>query len=427
MSEAEIKCELMIIGGGIAGMSASVFAAEKGINVWQAGSTTELSLVSGLIDLLGVFPVTDDSFQMNPFDAIDELVKEIPAHPFAKIDKNDIATAVDRIADVLNKNGLPCFYEKGGNQLVVTGAGTVKPSYIIPESMKNGVTAYRKKEPCLIVDIERMKGFSARQVTETLKDDWPSLSYTTIPFPDKKGEVFPEAAAMALETPTLLEAFAKHIIPQIKTNKAVGFPAVLGIDKSQQVVEKLEKLLGVPVFEIPILPPSLPGIRLRNSFEKYLKEQNVTLTGQKKILGAVKNEAGNYLFSLGDSTGEKVITVEAEAAVLATGRFLGGGLFSDYFGIKESLFDIPVVQPENRRGWHSKDFFNPEGHPVNASGIETDLFFRPLGKNGKPFSENLFAAGSIIANNDWMRLKSGAGSSIATAYAAIESYCKLNK
>lgn len=427
MSEAEMKCELMIIGGGFAGMAASIFAVDKGIKTFQTGNTTEFSLVSGLIDLMGVFPVSDGVFQTNPFDAIEAVSQNMPNHPMVKIKQSDISLAIERVVEVLNKCGLPYVCEKEKNQLMITSVGTVKPSYCIPFSMIEGVKAYQSKTPCLIVDIERMKGFSARQVAETLKDEWSDISYTSVAFPEKRGEVFAEAAAVSLEHPEVLKQFADNIIPHIKENKAVGFPAILGMDKSQQVKEELEKVLGVPVFEIPMLPPSLPGIRLRNTVESYLKDNGVTLLGQKKILAVEKSAAGNHLFTVGEDLDSETVKVEAEAAVLASGRFLGSGLSADYSSIIETVFGIPVAQPENRRQWHSKDFFDKEGHPINSAGIETDEFFRPLNSDGKPFLDNLFAAGSILANNDWMRMKSGAGSAITTAYAAVDSYLKLNK
>lgn len=427
MSEAEMKCELMIIGSGMAGMAASIFATDMGIKTFQTGNTTELSLVSGLIDLMGVFPISDGGFHTNPFDAIEIVSQNMPVHPMAKIKQSDISLAIDRVVDLLNKSGLPYICEKEKNQLMITSVGTVKPSYCIPFSMIEGVKAYQSKTRCLIVDIERMKGFSARQVAETLKDEWSDISYTSIAFPGKKGEIFAEFAAVALENPDVLKQFADSIIPHIKENKAVGFPAILGMGKSQQVKKDFEKILGVPVFEIPMLPPSIPGIRLRNTLEIYLKETGVTLFGQKKILAVERSVAGNHLFTIGEDLDSDTIKVEAEAAVLASGRFLGGGLSADYSSLIETVFGIPVVQPENRRQWHSKDFFDEEGHLINSAGIEIDEFFRPLNSDGEPFSDTIFAAGSILANNDWMRMKSGAGSAITTAYAAVVSYFKLNK
>ncbi len=69
MPENKIKCELMIIGNGIAGMAASLFAAEKGINAVQVGMAGELTFASGLIDLMGVYPVADGRLCDNPFEA----------------------------------------------------------------------------------------------------------------------------------------------------------------------------------------------------------------------------------------------------------------------------------------------------------------------------------------------------------------------
>jgi glycerol-3-phosphate dehydrogenase subunit B len=51
--------------------------------------------------------------------------------------------------------------------------------------------------------------------------------------------------------------------------------------------------------------------------------------------------------------------------------------------------------------------------------------FRPLDDSGRPAFETLFAAGSILAHNDWKRLKCGAGVAIASAYAAVNSMLKL--
>ena len=36
--------------------------------------------------------------------------------------------------------------------------------------------------------------------------------------------------------------------------------------------------------------------------------------------------------------------------------------------------------------------------------------------------ENVFAAGSVLAHQDWIRTKSGAGLAIATAYGAVNAF-----
>jgi len=80
-----------------------------------------------------------------------------------------------------------------------------------------------------------------------------------------------------------------------------------------------------------------------------------------------------------------------------------------------------VTQPDSREEWYSDDFLNPAGHPVNLAGVEFDSHFRPLNKHGQVVHKNLFSAGTILAHQDWKRMKCGAGLSITTAFAAVNS------
>ena len=148
---------------------------------------------------------------------------------------------------------------------------------------------------------------------------------------------------------------------------------------------------------------------------------------QKKVIDVQIKDGGGFQFTIGNGDGSQSELIEADAAVLATGRFLGKGLAADYSTIREVLFDLPVHQPENRRQWHSRDFFDRNGHQVNAAGVETDDLFRPIDSDGNPVVKNLYAAGSVLAHNDWKRMKSGAGVSIASAYAAVKSYLAFKR
>ncbi|HSO18522.1 MAG TPA: FAD-binding protein, partial [Desulfosarcina sp.] len=114
-------------------------------------------------------------------------------------------------------------------------------------------------------------------------------------------------------------------------------------------------------------------------------------------------------------------TVIADNLLLATGRFLGKGLVARRDGIREALLDVPVSQPRNRSDWHRQDFLDPKGHAINMAGIDVDGRFRPTTAAGRPVHDNLYAAGSILAHQDWIRTKSGTGLAVATAYGAIEA------
>jgi glycerol-3-phosphate dehydrogenase subunit B len=93
-------------------------------------------------------------------------------------------------------------------------------------------------------------------------------------------------------------------------------------------------------------------------------------------------------------------------------------------GIREALLDLPVRQPDNRSCWHREAFLDPKGHAINLAGIEVDDQFRPVTEKGQPVYDNLYAAGSILAHQDWIRTKSGTGLAVATAYGAVEALAK---
>ena len=133
----------------------------------------------------------------------------------------------------------------------------------------------------------------------------------------------------------------------------------------------------------------------------------------------------HFKVDIGKTTTEN--TVRSQGIILASGRFIGGGLYADRQRIKETIFDLPVHQPGNRAEWHCRDMLDHKGHPVNRAGLEIDDSFRPLNSSHRPAFRTLLAAGSILAHNDWKRLKCGAGLAIASAFGAVKSFMRINK
>jgi glycerol-3-phosphate dehydrogenase subunit B len=188
-------------------------------------------------------------------------------------------------------------------------------------------------------------------------------------------------------------------------------------------VSDLEKLLGVPVFEIPTIPPSVAGLRLKEAFERGLRAKGVEYFSQERVL-EVRHKADEY-FELGIGRATPEHSVQSKGIILASGRFIGGGLHADRKRINETIFDLPVYQPDNRTEWHHRDFLDSGGHPVNRAGLEIDDSFRPLNNTRQPAFRTLFAAGSILAHNDWKRLKCGAGLAVASAFGAVKAFVRI--
>jgi glycerol-3-phosphate dehydrogenase subunit B len=428
MSDSQSKkYDLFIIGAGVAGMAATLFAANRGLSCAQVGLTGEINFASGFLDLLGVHPVAEKKVLSDPWAGIDSLVHDIPNHPYARLPKEDVQAAFEELLTFLKEFGLTYHRRMNRNSAVLTSLGTTKPTYGVPHTMWHGVAALEKKLSCLLIDIRGLKGFSVRQIAAALQGDWPDLTTGRISFPgmDHLNEVYPEHMANALELQENRAKLAEAVRPHINDAKIVGFPAILGIYRTHEVLSDFEDLLGMPIFEIPTIPPSVPGIRLRETFEKGLRAKGVEYFSQNRVLDVRAVDDRHFELDIGRKAVDDCI--QARGIILASGRFIGGGLYADRQRVKETIFDLPVHQPDTRAEWHRRNMLDANGHPVNRAGLEIDDAFRPLNRSRRPAFRTLFAAGSILAHNDWKRLKCGAGLAIATAFGAVKSFVRINK
>ncbi len=421
-----IKTDICVIGAGLAGLAATLFAANRGLSCVEVGQTGEINFSSGFLDLLGVHPVDEKHAWTDPWAGIDALVRDIPQHPYARLPREDIQSALEETLTFLEQAGLPYMRRTNQNIDVLTSIGNLKSTYCVPHTMWNGVQALEQNPACLLIDIRGLKGFSARQIAAALKPQWPDVRTARISFPDTDhlNEVFTEHMASALILHKNREKLARTLRPHIKDAQLVGLPAILGLYRTPEVVSDLEKMIGVPVFEIPTIPPSVPGLRLKEAFERGLRAQGVEYLSQKRVLAVRQPADGNFEVDVGRTSAE--LTVSCRGIILASGRFIGGGLHADRIRIQETIFDLPVYQPANRTDWHRRDFLDARGHLVNRAGVEVDDLFRPLNRSHQPAFRSLFAAGSLLAHNDWKRLKCGGGVAIASAFGAVKSFMQIN-
>lgn len=419
-SGENITCELIVIGSGMAGMAAALFAANRGIDVLQVGLTGEINFASGLIDLLGVHPVESGRTRKDPWKAIAALAGDMPGHPYTRLAPDRIQQALEEFLSFLKQAGHPYVVQPERNVRVISPLGTIKTTWAVPHTMAGGIDALADRSPCLLVDFEGLKGFSARQIVENIGRRWPGLRMARITFPGQTGELYPEKTAWALNNKDTREKLIQGIRPYLADARYVALPAVLGIYHTTAVIDALQEGLGLPVFEIPTMIPAVTGLRLREALEQGLPRAGVRTRYQEKA-AAVKMLADGTLHGTLEGTTSKV-KVTSRAAVLATGRFYGKGLQADRKGIRETLLNLPVYQPADRTRWHHKDFLNPAGHPINLAGLQVDDCFRPVDQHGKPVYPSVFAAGSVLAHQDWVRQKCGSGLAIATAFGAIQGY-----
>src|SRR5512141_920611 len=84
------QVELLVIGSGLAGMAASLFALERGVSVAQVGNSGVIAFTTGYLDLLGH---DGRGFVDDPWQALLRLRQDEPRHPLANIAEGDIRAA----------------------------------------------------------------------------------------------------------------------------------------------------------------------------------------------------------------------------------------------------------------------------------------------------------------------------------------------
>ncbi|MDZ7697915.1 MAG: glycerol-3-phosphate dehydrogenase subunit GlpB [Deltaproteobacteria bacterium] len=423
---ASIECDLVVVGRGMAGMAATLFAANRGISTVQVGMIGEIIFASGCLDLLA-FPSPETEAPLDdPWAAIDLLSQEMPEHPYTRMKREEIKAALDEIVSFLNAQGLPYINQPGQNVEMITPLGTVKQTYYAPESMGEGIEALREKAPCLLIDFHGLTDFSATQMAATLTDVWPNIRSARVSFPGnaENRELIPgDIMAETMELSKNRAELAQAVKPLVGNARVVGVPAVMGMKGTREILSDIKNQIGVPVFEIPTFPVSVPGLRLNETFAHGLLKKGVKRLLQTRVLRADPSNDGTFVLHTGKS--EPEMTLHTRGVILATGRFWSRGLVADRNGIREPLLNLPVHQPEKRDQWHRERFLDLRGHPVNRAGVETDALFRPLSETGEPGFERLFAVGAILAHQDWKRMKCGSGLAISTAYKAVEAFSKM--
>ena len=397
--------DLIVIGMGLSGLMAARTAAEMGKRILIVGKGIgNLCLLSNTVDLLGNLPRTT-----KVKEGLFQWIKDHPNHPYSKVGIERIEQA---FASFLSLFPPPYSFQSMGerNCLIPTGAGTFRPTYLIPNTMVAGTTL--KDRDGFIVGFKGFKDFYANYAADQLGCRGMNLSLSE----SSLRETSATALARLMEKGSFREIVGREIKKHLAGETRVGLPALLGIRDSCTVKQDLEEIIGAEIFEIPILPPSIPGLRIFNRFKEWLIQRGVSFLLGHAILKVVLKEnrcEGVYI-----ANPPIFNFYSADRYILATGRFIGGGLVASDERISEPIFSLPVAQPKSREDWFGKKFFNDLSHPVHEAGILTDSSFRPIDEKGEALLENVWVAGSILAHHHAIDEKSREGIEIATGYWA---------
>jgi len=400
--------DLIVIGMGLSGLMATKTAAESGKKVLIIGKGMgSLCLFSNTIDVLNQ---SSETIKMR--DSLSKWIEDHPSHPYSKIGLERIEEGLSSFISLFPP---PYFFQAVGdkNCLLPTGAGTLRPTYLIPATMVEGTSL--PKEKIVIVGFKGFKDFYVHYVADQLKCRGISLQLPN----DSYQELSATALARLMERESFRENIGTKIKKQLHGETHVGFPAILGIHNPTEVKNDLEKIISAKVFEIPILPPSIPGKRIFDRFKEWLIQKGVTFLLGNPVSNAILE--GRRCEGIEVSHPPLSNFYSADRYILATGRFISEGLKANEEKIFEPIFNLPLFQPESREAWFRKSFFSDLSHPIHQAGILTNSSFRPVNERGDQILENVWVAGTIIAHHHAIDEKSKEGIEISTGYAAAKS------
>lgn len=409
--------EVLVVGAGLAGLTAAwqLATRQKKVRLVSKGwGATHWH--SGCIDVLGYYQVDQPDPVESPGVTLAKLIADEPEHPYALVGAFGVEAALTAFQTLCGEAGYPLHGSLDKNWLLPSAVGTFRPTCLAPETMIAG--DLRRDDAMLIVGIKQLVDFYPNIVAENLAKQGVDAAHLMLDIPRLAQRNFntPTIIGSLMEQADFRADLARRIKPKLGKAKRVGLPAILGRKPSLAIKNDLEKQLGVPVFEIPGLPPSLPGMRLHAILVQAIERAGGRVYHGLEGVG-IESERGRVTAVLTEAAARNK-PHRFEQYVVATGGILGGGIVTNHDGqAHEVVFGLPVSLPESRRDWFEQDFMDPRGHAVYRAGLTVNEQFQPLNGGSQPVYENVYAAGTTLSHSEVIRERSFEGVALSTGFA----------
>lgn len=406
----ELHFDAIVIGAGTAGLTAGTRLAQEGARVCVlAKGVGSTHLAPATVDVLGYTPerVTE------PGQAVDELIAARADHPYALIGREAVADALRWFSDAVQSGPMPGYSYVGGlerNHLLPTAVGALRPSALVPETMAAGDSEGLGQ--VRIVGSRSIRDFHPSLCAGNLRDAGIDAQPLNIELSLERADANLLSVARRFDDPAWRAQFAAELSPALRAESHVGLPAMLGLRDPHAVLTDLEHRLGRRVFEIPTVPPSVPGMRLYEVLRAALRA-----AGGRLLLGTEVVRA--------ERDGARVASVIAEVAggearyvapwvVLASGGFASGAIELDsHWETHERVLGLPLAGlPEPGSPRFLSTYLDEQ--PMARVGIAVDAELRAAG------AENVLVAGAALPGAAPWREGSGEGIALASGFRAAQ-------
>ena len=410
--------DVIVIGGGLAGLTAAAVAAKNGKKVMllSLGAGT-LTIGGGIIDVIGYVDGTVPVATPNA-----GLLQVGPEHPYKKIGTVAIEESIKFFKEVCQSEGYPYMGNLDEMQWIPTAAGTLKPTCLIPKTMNTA--QLKATDNVVVLGFKALKDFYPHLITKNFKHlpGFSNKNYEIVmidPGLADGRDVTALDVARWLDTTDGLKECTEKMRAVIKPGSVVVIPPILGTHPDYAVLESLEKALQCTLIETVSVPPSITGLRLQTMMLRYIKKLGVRIVEQAVVARSVAQDGKCIAVVTAGIDRER--TYHAKTFILANGGFYGGGLVAEPGHVVEPIFNLPVTAPEDHALWANSSLFSNEPQPFAKIGLAVDETMRPLDADGKVVLSNVFVAGRNLQGYDYCFEKSGNGVALASAYQAAMS------
>lgn len=433
------RTQIAIIGGGLAGHTAARAVHQAGADALMICPTSPgiTALWGGLgqvfgpssdfpsrsVGLFGQGATLPTELRVARADRFFTLTHSRQFHPYQRLEleQDAVAETAAQALEILGYSGITNILDE---IVFPSAAGAPFPADLAATSVVD--SAIMRGERVGVVACPALADWYPQRLIETLNSlEGPdALLIEAAPLTQLSGHMR-HSAVIAAQLDTRLDAEPMLLIdalaPLVERREIdlLILPPCIGYSsaKNQEWMQALRASLPCRVAESAAARNSIHGWRL----DRFLRAENP--------IDCVKGRATHAQIDASgvSSIQTEVGSIQADAYILATGRWMGRGL-PGAAPLRESILNAdlwmdgaPITDPDHTWLPHLLERQVWQDHPYFRAGLATDRQLRPLDPNGEPIADNVFAAGRVLAGYNAIWDGTTEGVDLITGYLAAKN------